>query len=219
MSLYKIILEGRQGLVQLRNITIRTLSHLFMSFKNGPSDWKIESSKNVYDNQDLSVYEDTIDLGGVKRTYIRGVRRDYCAVVPFISSNNILLIKRYRHLTDSIQLEIPFVSVNQGEEPGQAAKRALAEKTGHTASEIASVGSYTLDYTMLEQKGHIFAAYSLQKIEKKKSEDMERIDVITMPIEEVKRHLREGKITDASSIAALYRALDYDSKRLPRRDS
>lgn len=188
-----------------------------MSFKNGPSDWKITSSKNVYDNRDFSVYEDTMDLGGVKRTYIRGVRRDYSAVVPFVSDNEILMIKRYRHLVDSMQLEIPLVSVNEGETPEQAAGRAL-QKIDYAASKVEYIGTYTLDYTMLEQKGHIFASYGLTKMEarKPKPDDTERMDVITISINDVKQYLSAGKISDASTIAALYRALDHHGGRQMR---
>ena len=185
-----------------------------MSFQNGPDEWKMKSTKKVYDNYDLSVYEDTIDLGGQKKVYVRGVRRDYSTVVSFISDNEILLIKRYRHLVDSIQIEVPLDYIEEGESAEQTANRILEKKIGYVAKDLIPLGSYRLDYTMLEQTGHIFAAYGLMKVQKpkQKQESMESIELIAMSIKDVRRHLLDGKISDASSTVALYRALDYHDK-------
>src|SRR5437867_4203786 len=107
------------------------------------------------------LFEDTLDLNGEDKIYIRAVRRNYSTIVPFISKNEILVIRSYRHLVDSIQLEAPSGYIEDGESPDQAAKRELEEETGYDAKKIVSLGYYTLDYSMFEQKGNIFAAYDL----------------------------------------------------------
>ena len=55
-------------------------------FKNAPTGWKVNSTKNVYTNDLIELYEDTI---------------------PFVSANQILVIKSYRHIVDSVQIEAP----------------------------------------------------------------------------------------------------------------
>jgi ADP-ribose pyrophosphatase len=84
---------------------------------------------------------------------------DYSTIVPFISKDRILVLRSYRHLVDSIQVEAPSGYIEDGESPEQAARRELEEETGYTAKKIVTLGYYTLDYTMFEQKGNVFVAY------------------------------------------------------------
>ena len=64
--------------------------------------------KKVYSNYLLELYEDVLDLNGKEKTYLRGFRKDYSTVVPFVSKDEILVIESYRHLVDSTQIEVPF---------------------------------------------------------------------------------------------------------------
>ncbi len=177
--------------------------------KNAPAGWKLKSTKKVYDTYFLTVYEDTLDLNGVDRIYVRGVRRDYATIVPFVSDSEILMIKSYRHLVDSVQLEVPSGYIDEGETPEQAAGRELLEETGYVANRIVPVVSYTLDYSMFMQKGHVFAAYGLEKRGSQKLGKMEKIEVARMQIEELKQLLAQGGILNAASIVALYQSLAH----------
>ena len=177
--------------------------------KNAPSGWRVNSVKKIYSNDLIELYEDTLDLDGIEKVYIRGVRKDYSTIVPFISDKGILVIKSYRHLVDSVQIEIPSGYVEKGESPREAAIRELKEETGYSARDVISIGRYTLDYSMFEQKGNLFVAYGLVKVGNQSLGIMEKIQVEKMNIKEIKRLLFEGKILNAASIVALYRALDY----------
>lgn len=82
-------------------------------FKNAPTGWKANSTKNVYTNDLIELYEDTLELGvGEKKIYLRG--RNYSTIVPFVSANQILVIKSYRHIVDSVQIEAPSGYLEKG---------------------------------------------------------------------------------------------------------
>jgi ADP-ribose pyrophosphatase len=130
-------------------------------FRNAPPGWKIKSTKQVYSSDLIKLFEDTLDLNGEDKIYIRAIRRNYSTIVPFVSANELLVIRSYRHLVDSIQIEAPSGYIEDGESPDQAAKRELEEETGYEAKKMVSLGYYTLDYSMFEQKGNVFAAYNL----------------------------------------------------------
>ena len=70
----------------------------------------------MYSNDLIELYEDILDLNGIEKVYTRAVRKDYSTVVPFVS-NEILVIKSYRYLVDSIQIEIPSGYIDEGESP------------------------------------------------------------------------------------------------------
>jgi ADP-ribose pyrophosphatase len=179
---------------------------------NAPKEWKVISSKKVYSNEYLHIYEDKFDLNGIEKIYIRGIRKDYSTIVPFVSKDEILIIKSYRHLVDSIEIEVPSGYIDEGETAKQAAIRELKEETGYTAKDIISIGSYTLDYSMFKQKGNIFIAYDLDKEKEQSLGIMEKIDVEIIKIKEIEKLLLQGKISNAASIVAFYRALDYHKK-------
>lgn len=185
-------------------------------FRNGPPGWRIKSSKKIYSHHLITLFEDTLDLNGEDRIYIRAIRRNYSTIVPFISKNELVIIRSYRHLVDAIQVEAPSGYIEDGESPYEAAKRELKEETGYEAQKIVSLGHYTLDYSMFEQNGNIFAAYDLLTNKEAKSKQslgkMEKIEVDIISIDQIKRLLYEGKILNAASIAAFYKALDFHER-------
>ena len=69
---------------------------------------------------------------------------------------------------------------------------------------------------MFEQNGNIFAAYDLLPTKEAKSKqslgktEIIKVDIIT--IDEIKRLLYEGKILNAASIVAFYKALDFHER-------
>jgi len=177
--------------------------------RNAPNGWKIDSMKKVYASDLLELYEDNLDINGKEKIYIRGIRKDYSTIVPFVSNDTILIIRSYRHLVDSVEIEVPSGYVDEGETPKEAAIRELKEETGYIANDVISLGYYTLDYSMFEQKGNLFAAYGLFKEGNQSLGIMENIQIETMSVQEIRQLLYEGKILNAATIVALYRALDH----------
>jgi hypothetical protein len=62
---------------------------------------------------------------------------------------------------------------------------------------------------MFEQIGNLFIGYDLVKDHGQYLGIMEQIDVGIIKIKEIKRLLLKGVILNATSIVALYRALDF----------
>ena len=165
-----------------------------MQLDNAPKDWKLVSTTKVYSEYYIHLYEDILNIGGKEKTYVRGVRKDYSTIVPFVSDDEIMVIESYRHIVDSIQIEVPSGYIDEGETPKQAAIRELAEENGYAAKDVIPIGTYTTDYTMFEQKGNIFVGYGLVKEQEQSLGIMENICVATMKIREVRQLLLDGCI-------------------------
>ena len=188
--------------------------------KNAPAGWSIiDSEKKVYSNEYIQLYEDLLNINGIKKVYIRGKRKNYSTVVPFLSDREVLVIKSYRHLVDSIQFEIPSGYIEDGESPIDAAQREFNEETGYITNNIVFVGEYTLDYSMFEQKGYIYAAYDLIKKNKQNLGLMESIKIESLTIEELKNMLFSGQILNAASIVALYKSFDFHEKYIKEKEN
>lgn len=67
---------------------------------------------------------------------------------------------------------------------------------------------------MFEQKGNVFVAYGLDNKGKQSLGKMEKIVIDTITINEVKRLLSQGKILNAASIVAFYKALDIHERHM-----
>jgi ADP-ribose pyrophosphatase len=178
-------------------------------FNNAPKDWQTISTRKVYSNYFLQLFEDTLNIKGTNKIYLRGIRKDYATIVPFVSKEEILIIKSYRHLVDSVEIEVPSGYIDEGETAFEAAKRELEEETGYGSSKMIPIGIYTLDYTMFSQIGNLFIAYNLVKEKEQSLGLMEKIDIEIMNIKEIEKLLCNGKILNSASIVALYRAIAY----------
>ncbi|HEX5572945.1 MAG TPA: NUDIX hydrolase, partial [Nitrososphaeraceae archaeon] len=154
-----------------------------------PSDWKFESSQKIYSNKYIELYEDVLNIRNKRKIYTRAKRKNYSTIVPFVSDNEILVIKSYRHLVNSYQIEAPSGYIENGETSFEAANRELKEETGYGANNIISLGSYTLDYTMFEQTGNLFVGYDLVNERKQELGMMEIIETTILTIDEIKKLL------------------------------
>ena len=188
--------------------------------KNSPNNsWRILRSKKVYSNEYIQLFEDLLNINGTNKVYIRGKRKNYSTVVPFLSEREVLVIRSYRHLVDSIQFEIPSGYIEEGESPIDAAQREFNEETGYVTNNMVFVGEYTLDYSMFEQKVFIYAAYDLVKKNKQNLGLMESIKIESLTIEELKNMLFKGQILNAASIVALYKSFDFHEKYIKEKEN
>ena len=66
---------------------------------------------------------------------------------------------------------------------------------------------------MFEQRGNLFVAYDLINDPKKRSlGTMEKIEIDILTIDQIEKLLSEGKILNAASIVAFYKALSFHKR-------
>lgn len=59
---------------------------------------------------------------------------DWVNILAITPDQQLVLVKQYRHGTDSLTLEIPGGAVDAGEDPMEAARRELREETGFSSN-------------------------------------------------------------------------------------
>ncbi|MEA1963188.1 MAG: NUDIX hydrolase [Patescibacteria group bacterium] len=125
-------------------------------------------------------------------------------VLALTKNNNVILVKQYRPGMEKILLEMPGGAVEKGENPEAAIKRELFEETGYTG-DIKFVGaSYDCAYSTMLRYNYI--ATNCGKIGKQELDELEFAEVVEMPLNDFRSHLRSGKLTDVESG---YLGLDY----------
>ena len=133
---------------------------------------------------------------------------DFVVIIAVTEDGEMLVEWQYRHGVERVLLEVPAGAVEQGEEPETAACRELMEETGYQAAsmeflfKIAPNASNTSNYAWcyLAQGAVLSGCQHL--------DETEELEVLTVPLADVRRMLQEGKFEQAVHVAALYRALE-----------
>ena len=125
-------------------------------------------------------------------------------ILAITKDNNVILVEQFRPGMEKTLQEMPGGTVDNNEKPIDAIKRELLEETGYTG-DIEFVGtSYDCAYsTMLRYN---FVAKNCYKTNDQNLDDTEFAKVIEIPLNDFRKHLQSGKLTD---IESGYLGLDY----------
>lgn len=158
----------------------------------------------AYEGKILKVYSDEMRISGKAAHWDYIDLKGGAAVVPVLENGNILLVKQYRNAIDDYSLEIPGGIYDATSEPGEVcAGRELLEETGYMATEICPLIQTHSLVAFTNEKVSIYVATGLTKKEQRLDEE-EDIEVLEFSIEELKKMLYAGKITDSKTVAGLF---------------
>jgi ADP-ribose pyrophosphatase len=108
--------------------------------------------------------------------------------------------------TRRVALSLPAGYVEDGETPDQTARRELQEETGYTSDEWRALGSFTVDGNYGVCTQHVFLARNARRTSDAGGaghDDLEEIELLTLPLDEALTALARGEIAQLSSAAAL----------------
>jgi len=133
------------------------------------------------------------------------------AIVPFVSEDEILLLRQYRHAAGGHILEVPAGKLDSGEPPEACAARELEEETGHRTGRLESLGWIFTTPGFTDERIFLFAAFDLEPT-RTAHEAHEVIEVVRVPFADALRFVWEDELHDAKSALALLHA----ARRLDR---
>ena len=161
------------------------------------------SGARVYDGALLKVHRDEVRLpdGGLGvREYIR--HPGAVAIVPLFDDGRVLLERQFRYPHRRVFIEVPAGKLEPGEPHLETARRELLEETGYTAAEWSRLGIIHTSIAYTDEAIELFLARGLQP-GKKNLDKGEFLETFAVPFYEAIAMIRDGRITDAKSIAAL----------------
>jgi ADP-ribose pyrophosphatase len=127
------------------------------------------------------------------------------AVVPFVSDEDIVLIRQHRHAAGGRILEVPAGKLDPGETPEICAARELEEETGLRAGRLERLGWIFTTPGFTDEKIHLYAAFDLKQVGARRQED-EHIECLRMSLAEALELVWRDELTDAKSALALLHA-------------
>ncbi|MCX5879122.1 MAG: NUDIX hydrolase [Deltaproteobacteria bacterium] len=124
------------------------------------------------------------------------------AIIPFLSDNEILMVRQFRYALGRETLEIPAGKMDPGESPEQCVRRELLEETGYEAGKIEWVYTYAPALGYSNELIHIYSGHPLRKantvIDEREISSVEKI-----PIEKLKSMVKERLILDGKTLLGL----------------
>jgi ADP-ribose pyrophosphatase len=155
------------------------------------------------------VRRETVQLptGRVLDDYFVAVRDDFVLIVAVTARDEIVLVRQWKQGIRAITLELPGGIVDD-EVPEAAAARELAEETGYVCSDLRRIGGGPLDPSKETNSVHLFVGTAAERRRAQELDDTEEIEVVLLPLAEVRTLIAAGEIDAPTSIAGIYLALD-----------
>ena len=164
------------------------------------------ASEQVFDGVLLKIYRDEVELadGG---TSVREVvhHPGGAAVVALDGEGNVYLERQFRYPYHKVVTEIPAGKLEPGEDPFDAIRRELKEEIGAEAGRWDALGHImpTVGYT--DEMLYLFLARDLTFGERHLDRD-EFLEPFKLPFAQALAQAADGRINDAKTLAALFRA-------------
>jgi len=130
---------------------------------------------------------------------------DWVNVIPVTSDNEIVLIRQFRHGTESVTLEIPGGMVDEGEVPESCARRELLEETGYSAGKIVYLGKSHPNPAIQQNLIHHFAAFECERVAEPDPDEHESIETHIVAPDRIEGLISGEEISHSLVIAGFQR--------------
>lgn len=174
-----------------------------------PKPWRVLSSRPALDERWFRVRRDVVELpdGTVVDDYFVAEREDFSLVAAVTADDELVLVRQWKHAIGAVMLELPGGIVDEGE-PVAAAARELLEETGYACDELRRVGGGPLDPSKETNRVHLFAGTGARRVAAQALDATEQIEVVLVPVAELRARIATGEIDAPTSVAGIYLALD-----------
>ncbi len=127
------------------------------------------------------------------------------AVLPVFEGDKIILIREYRHPVQCWRWEMPRGFGTVGASALQNASKELFEETGIEDARISHLGQLNTDSGLTSDQVDLFLAevrtLSISLLNKEETEEISHVRMFSL--EEVRRMIADGEITDSFTLSAL----------------
>ncbi len=159
--------------------------------------------EELYAGSFLSLRRDVVRLPDGSETVREYVRHPGAvAIVALLGDGRVVLERQHRYPHGRDFLEVPAGKLEPGESHFATAKRELQEETGYVAREWTRLGVIHTTVAYSDESIELWLASGLEQ-RAAKLDDGEFLEVLVLPFEAAIAMIRDGRITDAKTIAGL----------------
>lgn len=163
---------------------------------------KIQTTASLITHSFSAHLDEVLLSNGKVGKRIRIDHPEAAAVVPFVSEDEILMVRQYRYALGRETLEIPAGKLDPGETPEEGAMRELLEETGYQAERLDHIYTYAPAIGYANELIHIFSSHMLKKISTA-TDDIEISSLEVLHLDEVRERIGKGLILDGKTLIGL----------------
>jgi ADP-ribose pyrophosphatase len=158
-----------------------------------------------YTGRVFTVTRDRVTLPHGVETTLDVVRhRGSVVLIPMPDPSSVILVRQYRHAIGQHVWELPAGSLDPGEEADIAALRECHEEIGQLATKAQRIASLYPSPGYTTEVMHFYKLTGLHVPEHAAAQDEdEHIEPRTFSLDELRRLVASGEITDMKTVAAL----------------
>jgi len=170
--------------------------------------WRTRSRRTVLDRSPwISVESHVVELpdGSIIEDWPWLVGREFVNVAVVTEDGTFLVFRQVKYAVEGTSLAPVGGYLDDGEDPGSAARRELLEETGYEAVEWTSLGRYVVDGNRGAGIGHLYLACGARKVAEPDADDLEEQELLEMTRREVEAALLAGefKVMSWATVVAL----------------
>lgn len=140
---------------------------------------------------------------------------DVGSVVAITPDQNLVMVRQFKHGIQDICLELPAgLFEDPGGDPVRESRRELLEETGYEAKEYFYLGSLAQNPTRMSNRVHIVLGTGAYKVSDQHLDPNEEIEVVLIPLDQVKAKIKSGEIHALGTVAGIFLALDYLQRKV-----
>ena len=181
--------------------------------------WQTVERNKVYDGP-------IFDIRKVRRASTDGREGEFieinaplwATVIPWFRDEqgipSFIMVRQYRHGSDSVTIEFPAGTVDEGEEPQEAALRELLEETGcEPAEAVIELGSVSPNPAFMNNRVWFFFVEGIRKVAVQQLDVHEQLDILTIPVKQVLESMGTGVYDNGIMMIAQAFFLRYAQSR------
>ncbi|MDH4189646.1 MAG: NUDIX hydrolase [Betaproteobacteria bacterium] len=161
------------------------------------------SGRKVYSGVLLHVQRDVVRLPNGRESVREYIRHPGAVLaVPLFDDGRVLLERQFRYPLGRVFVELPAGKLEPGEEPLGTIQRELLEETGYEAARWRRLGMIHPGIGYSNEVIELWLAQGLVERTARLDED-EFLEVFDAPMAEAIEMVKDGRISDAKTVAAL----------------
>jgi 8-oxo-dGTP pyrophosphatase MutT (NUDIX family) len=174
--------------------------------KNNPADDLVISDEQTLLHTRVGNVEsatvESLRTGREARFY-RFSFNDWVNIIALTRDLQIILIRQFRFGSGQVELEIPGGAIEKGELPLAAGLRELLEETGYAGTNGRIIGKVNPNPALQDNWCYTVLVEDVERIADQQMDEMEDIEVVTVPFSEIDALISEGHITHGLVLNAL----------------
>lgn len=165
-------------------------------------------SRIVFEGKIVTVRTGTVALDDGTTAYREVVEHPGGVCILPCTGHSVILVRQFRIALNRDLLEAPAGKLEGPEDPLRRGLIELEEEAGLKAGRVVDVGRVCATVGFCSEVIHLFLAFDLEQTERRPEPD-ERIELVELPLGDIRQGLRDHRFDDAKTVVLLHRLLDH----------